>query len=382
VAEVKKPISISAATARRIWLHAQRLDQRTPFGAGPQGTKAAVEHLGYVQIDTINVIERCHHHILFTRIPEYRRADLAHAQSADKSVFEYWTHALSYIPTRDLPFYLDEMKHHRSEPLRWYADANPDDLKKLLRRIRKDGALSIRDVDTDELVEKDHPWGSRKPSKRVLQYGFYSGHLTISERTGMLKTYELIDRHFGWPPRPKAATERQIAAYKLDRSLRSQGLINASSVLHQKLRYPPEIASLIETRAKKKALIPVEVEGHDGSYWIEPEALEPPEPEGELVHILSPFDPLIIQRKRTSQFFGYDHVFEAYVPKAKRKFGYFTLPVLVGDEIVAGLDLKTDRAAGKVLIQAWHWVGKGNARSYKKPIEEELGRFEKFQLGD
>src|SRR6187399_1398876 len=121
-----KPQLLSKSRARRIWLRAQRLDDYAPFGDGPDATRVAVEHLGYVQIDTINVIERCHHHILFSRIPAYRRADLALAQSADKSVFEYWTHALAYIPTRDLPFYLDEMKHHRTEPLRWYADADPD----------------------------------------------------------------------------------------------------------------------------------------------------------------------------------------------------------------------------------------------------------------
>ena len=379
---MRKPVEISAAQARRIWLHAQRLDTRTPFGAGPDATTKAVEHLGYVQIDTINVVERCHHHILFNRVPAYKRSDLAHAQSIDKTVFEYWTHALSYVPTRDIGFYLDEMKHHRTEPLRWYADADPDDLKRLLRRIRKEGGISIRDIDSDELVEKDHPWASRKPSKRVLQYGFYSGHLTISERNGMVKTYELMDRHFGWPPRPKAATERQIAAYKLDRALRSQALINTSSVLHQKVKMPPDIAALIETRVRKKELVPGTVAGHPGGYWAEPASLESPEPDGELVHILSPFDPLMIQRKRTRDFFGYDHVFEAYVPKAKRQFGYFTLPVLVGDEIVAVLDLKTDRAAGKVLIQAWHWVGTGNAKRHKAAIDDELGRFEKFQLGN
>lgn len=376
---MKKPLEISAAAARRIWLHAQRLDRREPFGAGPEATRLAVEHLGYVQIDTINVIERCHHHILFSRIPGYRRSDLAQAQSVDKSVFEYWTHALSYVPTRDLPFYLDEMRSHRSVPTQWYADADPEELRKILRRIRREGAISIRDVD-DEPVEKDHLWASRKPTKKVLQLGFYNGELAISGRDGMVKTYELMDRHFGWPPRPRAATERQVAAYKLDRALRAHGLVNAASVLHQKVRMPPEIASLIETRVRKKELVPVRVEGHEGGYWAEPAALDVLEPEGELVHILSPFDPLIIQRKRTSTFFGYDHVFEAYVPREKRRFGYFTLPVLMGDEIVAALDLKTDRAAGTVLIQAWHWVGKGNARAHKAAIEEELGRFERFQL--
>src|SRR3954449_4337205 len=114
-----KPISLPLADARRIWLRAQRLDTREPFGSGPDATRQAVEHLGYVQIDTINVIERCHHHILYTRIPAYRRADLQQAQSIDKSVFEYWTHALSYVPTRDMRFFTGAMRYYRKDPSRW-----------------------------------------------------------------------------------------------------------------------------------------------------------------------------------------------------------------------------------------------------------------------
>ena len=101
-----KPLPLTKSQARRIWLRAQRLDTTAPFGDGPEATRAAVEHLGYVQIDTINVIERCHHHILYTRIPGYRREHLRQAQSVDKTVFEYWTHALSYVPTRDLRFFV------------------------------------------------------------------------------------------------------------------------------------------------------------------------------------------------------------------------------------------------------------------------------------
>src|ERR1041384_6006394 len=105
-----KPVPLTRAKARRIWLHAQRLDQVAPFGADAQATPAAVAHLGYVQIDTINVVERCHHQILYTRIPDYRREHLAQAQSADKTVFEYWTHALAYIPTADMRFFVRAMK--------------------------------------------------------------------------------------------------------------------------------------------------------------------------------------------------------------------------------------------------------------------------------
>lgn len=378
---MKAPLTLSRAEARRIWLRAQRLDSREPFGSGPAATRAAIEHLGYVQIDTINVIERCHHHILFSRIPHYRRADLVAAQSGEKSVFEYWTHALSYVPIRDLPFFIPAMKAHREAPSQWYADADPDELKRVLRRIRKDGPISIRDVDDDELQEKQHLWASRKPTKKVLQLGFYNGELAIAARDGMVKSYELIDRHFGWPPRPRAATDGQIAAYLLERSLRAQGLASAASVMYPRLRFSPEIAELVATRVRRKQLREVRVEGIDEPFYATPDALEPGEASEPLVHVLSPFDPLIIQRRRLEQFFGYEHVFEAYVPKAKRRYGYFSLPVLVGDAIVAVLDLKTDRAAGKLLIQAWHWVGAGEAGRHKGLIEEELGRFERFQLG-
>ena len=108
--------------------------------------------------------------------------------------------------------------------------------------------------------------------------------------------------------------------------------------------------------------------------------MPPSTPPKTLVHILSPFDPLIIQRKRLQLFFDYEHRFEAYVPKEKRLFGYFALPVLVGDEIVAAIDLKTDREQQKLLVQKWTWVGKGSRRSHKRRIEEALHRFERFQL--
>src|SRR3982751_487924 len=115
----RKSVSMTNAQARCIWLRAQRLDATAPFGEGPEAVAAAVEHLGYVQIDTINVIERCHHHILWNRIPRYRRADLRHAQSVDKSVFEYWTHALSYVPAKHLPLFIPLMKRHQREGHRW-----------------------------------------------------------------------------------------------------------------------------------------------------------------------------------------------------------------------------------------------------------------------
>jgi uncharacterized protein len=373
--------------ARRIWLRAQRLDSAVPFGSGSQAVADAVAHLGYVQIDTINVIERCHHHILFSRIPDYRRADLRQAQSVDKSVFEYWTHALSYVPSRDLRYFIPLMRLHRRERERWFTSVTPKDMRKVMRLIRL-GPLTIRDIDDDVLTEKEHLWASRKPSKRALQFAFYTGALTISERNGMLKTYDLIGRHFGWDSPPKPASATEVAGYLLDRGLRSQGVMSLDSVCHLDAPSKPGVRRLIEARVRRGELVPVAVEGAGKQeHWVSAAALEEKsKTAASLVHILSPFDPLVIQRKRTHLMFDYEHRFEAYVPKEKRKFGYFALPVLVDDDIVAAIDLKTDRQNRKLLLQKWSWVGNGARRAARgelKPrIEEALGRFERFQLGD
>src|SRR5947207_2410551 len=291
---------LTKAEARRIWLRAQRLDTLVPFGEGPAATAAVVEHLGYVQIDTINVIERCHHHILFSRIPAYRRADLKQAQSVDRSVFEYWTHALSYVPSKDFRYFMPLMREHRREGHRWYAKVKPADLRKVMRLI-KAGPLTIRDIEDDVLTEKEHLWQSRKPSKRALQLAFYTGTLTVSERNGMLKTYELMTRHFGWDTPPKSATSSESTAYLLDRALRSQGVVSLDSICHLDAPSKAAVRRLIEARVRKKELLPVALEdAGKQEHWVQPQLLEGAAGSAsDLVHILSPFDPLIIQRKRT-----------------------------------------------------------------------------------
>jgi uncharacterized protein YcaQ len=374
--------SISPAQGRRIWLHAQRLDVAAPFGNGPEATRLAVEHLGYVQIDTIHVIERSHHHILFTRIPEYRRAHLTAAQSIQKSIFEYWTHALSYVPTRDIRFFIGAMKGYRRTPMKWYQSVTSQDTRKVIRLLKKNGSLTIRDIDDDVLIDKEHLWASRKPSKHALQLLFYSGFVTVCARMGMLKTYTLMEPHFGWKKLPKAASEREIVEYGLDRALRAQGIVSLDSVCYMDAKRKLAVRRLIESRVRRQELVPVVLKGAEKiQHWTHPELLDPPsEPTEPTVHLLSPFDPLIIQRKRLQLFFDYEHRFEAYLPKEKRVFGYFALPVLVDDAIVAAIDLKTDRENRKLLIQKWTWVGRGSARAHKRRIEEALHRFERFQL--
>ena len=379
---VDEPVALSRERVRRMALLASGLDVAAPFGDGAAATRAAVEHLGYVQIDTINVIERCHHQILYTRIPGYAREHLRTAQTVEKSVFEYWTHALSYVPTRDLRFFIGDMKRNWQARNSWFAGVTAADLRKVFSLVRAQGALTIRDIDDDVLVEKDHAWASRKPSRKALQLAFLQGRLAVSERTGMLKTYDLAERHFGWEKMPKAASEREVIAYVLERGLRAQGIVSVESLCFLNAPRKPGMRALIEKRVRLGALVPVVLEGAGKTaHWTTPALLEARCEGSHLVHVLSPFDPLMHQRQRVRMLFDYEHLFEAYVPKEKRRFGYFTQAVLAGDEIVAAVDLKTDRAGGKLLVQQWTWVGHGVRRKPKRQVEEALHRFERFQLG-
>jgi uncharacterized protein len=376
------PIPISRTFAKAIWLHAQRLDGEAPFGSGPAATPAAIRHLGYVQIDTIHVIERCHHHILYTRIPDYRREHLDLAQRVEHSVFEFWTHALAYLPVEDFRHYVRQMRSGPRAHGRWFASVTTGDLRRVLGRIRRGGALTIRDIEDDVLVEKLHPWASRKPSKRALQLAFFRGLLTVSSRTGMLKSYELTTRHFGWERLPRSATRQETLSYTLERALRSQGLVSLDSVCYGGVASRPAVRRLIEMRARRGELVPVDVEGAGAcQHWARPETLAAKlEPHPERVHILSPFDPLLVQRKRLHLFFDYAHRFEAYVPAPRRVLGYFACPVLAGDRIIAALDLKADRGLRQLKVQQWTWMLKRPPRTLRAAIETALHSFERFQL--
>lgn len=197
----------------------------------------------------------------------------------------------------------------------------------------------------------------------------------------MLKTYELTERHFGWNERPVTATPDEFAAYLLDRGLRSQGIVSLESATYGDAPAKADVARLVADRVAHGALVPVEIEGLGRvNHWSAPAALDSLQSleRARRVHILSPFDPLVIQRKRLAAFFDYEHRFEAYVPAAKRVLGYFALPVLADDRIVAALDTKMDRRTGSLTIQKWSWIVP-ETKGLRSRIETALNRFERFQ---
>ena len=233
------------------------------------------------------------------------------------------------------------------------------------------------------LVEKEHPWASRKPSKRALQLAFYSGILTVSARDGMLKTYDLMARHFGWNKTPKAASEREISEYLLDRALRCQGIVSLNSVCYLDAKRKPAILKLIKARVRRGELVPLELEGSaKPEHWAEPTAIETANDiASEMVHILSPFDPLIIHRKRAELFFGYAHRFRGVRSKGEASFRLFRVASPRGRRDRRGHRPQNgSREAGIASAKMDLGGGRAPREGVKRRIEEELQRFERFQL--
>ena len=235
-------------------------------------------------------------------------------------------------------------------------------------------------------MEKDHPWASRKPSKRALQFAFYTGAVTVSERNGMLKTYELMVRHFGWNSRRRqrrAARSPTICSTGAARAGHREPRFGLPSRCSAQAGDPtPDRGAGAPQR-----MVPVALEGAGKQeHWARPEAIEAaPAGDPQLVHILSPFDPLIIQRKRPALFFGYEPPLRSLCPEREAPARLFR---------AAGARRRRHRRGGrsedrpraqKLLMQKWTWVGNGTARRLeraKPQIEEALHRFERFQLAD
>jgi uncharacterized protein YcaQ len=349
--------SISQKTARRMALHAQLLDGKTRIKKGKDGIAQAIKHLGYIQIDTISVIERAHHHTLWTRVPGYSQSQLHEAQAIDRTIFEYWGHAASYLPIRDYRFYIPMMRSFLDPKGAWYrgwGEKYGSHIEPVLKRIREEGPMAARDFANPDGKRKG-PWWDWKPAKAALEMLFWRGELMIRERQGFERIYDLTERVL-----PEGTDIRMPDADELGRFIVRRAL-NAVGVAGEK-----EIRDYIRigdkdiiVKALKEMLISAEIvrfgiEDHDGMVYALPKALEEVSrfrAAAPRVRLLNPFDNLVISRSRLKQRFDFDYTLECYVPKDKRRHGYFTLPILFGENIVGRLDPKADRKTRIFLVR-------------------------------
>ncbi|MAM87645.1 MAG: hypothetical protein CME36_10110 [unclassified Hahellaceae] len=336
---------------RRLALSAQGLLQTQPFGRGLAGARRAIGHLGYVQIDTISVVERAHHHVLHSRVPDFEPS-MTHQMLLDRDIFEYWAHAAAFLPMADFRFSLPYKHAIKSGQTHWFKTRDVKLMNELLARIRIDGPLRSRDLETD--ASSRAGWWDWKPAKKALEQLYMQGDLMVSNREGFQKTYDLTERVL--PPHVDSSmpSDDEFATHIFDQQLRCHGLISLKGVtyLRRNTSLRKAVKRLVAERLAQRSLEQVQVSGGE-IFFMEAGALERRLPRlKDRIVILSPFDNSVIQRERLRALFQYDYQIECYVPADKRRHGYFSLPLLYRDEFVGRMDCKAHRKSGYLEIKS------------------------------
>ncbi|MFT3848152.1 MAG: crosslink repair DNA glycosylase YcaQ family protein [Propionivibrio sp.] len=358
--------------ARRLALAAGAGFHR-PQGRGPNAVAAVIDRIGYVQIDTISVVERAHHHILAARIPGYRTEWLERAP-----VFEYWAHAAAYLPWRDFRHTLPRKERIKANGHDWFR-ADKAESERVLERIRSEGPLMARHFEADR---RPAGWWDWKPAKRALEYLFMAGDLMVV-RQGFQKVFDLTERVL--PPGTDARTPspREQAAWYVDRALDAWGLAARDEMAYQRKEHIDHIDAVLREREEEGSLIRTAVETiPKTAYWVRPadlERLDAGKVSNRTLRILSPFDPFLIHRKRMRRLFGFDFSIECYLPAARRTFGYFALPLLQDTAFVGLLDAKADRNTGSLVVQNLRFDGPAKQRArFDRSLQTALDTFARF----
>jgi uncharacterized protein YcaQ len=367
-------VRLPRTEARKIALHSQRLYVQPGFGEGAAATLDAITHLGYVQIDTLSVVPRAHLHTLWNRVRNFNRSHIDQLQR-DREIYEHWAHALAYLPMKEYRFSLPMMHRIASGDTHWYPK-NAKQTAMALKRIREEGPLLAKDF--NDKKTSTAMW-ARSPSKRALEQLFMEGELMVPHRLNFHKVYDLRERvlpdHIDTRiPDIKEQTRHLICTF-----LRAHGLGQTVEIAYLRKGMAPVIREVVSEMLEDNLLLAVQFDGRE--YYCLPGSLKFIDKNlpARKIKILSPFDNSIIQRKRVKELFGFDYQLECYVPKAKRKFGYFCLPVLWNNKLVARMDAKADRKEGVFHVQHLHLEESlKRTDSFMSSLHRELEKFAKF----
>jgi len=351
---IKIQRSQELAKLRRLALAGQGLLHRQPFGQGLSGVRNAIEHLGYVQIDTISVVERAHHHVLQTRVRGFK-PDMLNQLLLDGDIFEYWSHAAAFLPMVDFRFSLPYKQAIKNGQIHWYKNPDKKRMAELLDRIRIDGPLRSRDLESKRTTAKG--WWDWKPDKKALEQLYMEGDLMVSGREGFQKIYDLTERVLPSDVYTSMPTMEEFAAHIVEQQLRCHGLVSLKGLTYQRrnIELNKAVSDLVKERVAQGRLEQVQLESGD-VFFISAGALDARLPNvGNRMVILSPFDNSVIQRGRLKSLFGFDYKIECYVPAAKRQYGYFSLPLLYRDEFIGRMDCKAHRKTQHLEIKYLHF---------------------------
>ena len=376
--------------ARRFFLARHGLLEPPRRKLGKAGLIEAIDRLGFVQVDSINTVERAHHMILWARSQTYEPRHLKALVEQDRALFEHWTHDASIIPTAFFPYWRRRMARDterlRARWQKWHGEDFDAQAGQVLDHITKNGPVLAREL--NEPVA-DRPrgqgWWEWHPSKKALEYLWRTGRLAVSRREGFQKVYDLVERVIPEAHRTAEIDDAALVDWACRSALARLGFAT-----------PGELAAFwgIVTPAEAKAwsaeaphgAVPVAVEPADGSaprrvladpalMTLHADDLAPP----SRIRVLSPFDPLIRDRDRALRLFGFDYRIEVFVPEAQRRWGYYVFPLLEGDRLVGRIDMRAERGAGTLAVRSLWWEpGIRPTSGRLGRLEAELARLARF----
>lgn len=372
-------LRISNRQARWLWLASQGL------GDAPTGLldlAGVINRLGFVQLDTIQVIARAHHHIIWSRNQNYR-APMLNELMLKREIFEHFTHDASVLPMPLYPVWQRQLRRKKDQIDRsnWYAKMPDAQGRAAIRaRIEREGPLSTHAFDT-KIEGKKAMW-ARPPHKLALDYMWYGGELSTCHREGFTKFYDLSERVIPAEFRGRTLGDEAEVNWLCDAALDRMGFGTLTDI--RKFWDATDVAE-VKAWGERADLIPVEVQGADRA-WTP--GFAPPDIEARLaalraptsrLRILNPFDPVIRDRIRLERLFGFEYRVEMFVPAAKRKWGYYVFPLLEGDRFVGRLEAKADRKTG-VLTVSNLWVEPGMSWTGKRAakLDGELERLRRL----
>ncbi|MCD1118606.1 winged helix-turn-helix domain-containing protein [Chryseobacterium turcicum] len=336
---MKRELTLSQL--RHLTLESQGLTKPNPFGTGKNAVLTALEQLGYLQIDTLSIVERAHHHTLWTRIPDYQPVYLNELVQ-ERKIFEYWFHAASYLPMKDFRFALPQMLDIKQSTTHYY-NADPKVMQYVLDTIRTEGPKKSRDFEKE--TKKAGSWWSWKPTKIALERLFLQGDLMISNRNGMQKTYDITENVLPQNIDTSIPTDMEFAEYLVKTYLQAYGFTTIKQITHLKTGglIRKNVEEILKSMLQEGTIQRINIE-NSPPIFIKNDLLEKSlDNATSSIQLLSPFDNSIIHRDRIKLFFDFDYKIECYTPKEKRIFGYFCLPILFGDTFIGRVDCKAHR---------------------------------------
>jgi uncharacterized protein YcaQ len=347
---------LSLHEARNIAVASQRLNLEPGNNQSQSKVIDIIRQLGYLQIDTISVVARTHEHTLWVRTPDFSTELLYAAQRDDCSIFEYWAHAMSFIPIEHYRYFLPVMKlfhNHENSRAKPRYEKYGHLVDEIYQRVKTDGPMKSRDF-AIEIPGQAKTWWDWRPEKIVLELLLWRGDLMVRERQGFQKVYDITERVLPDWVNTDYPVDEEIGCYVVEQALIAYGVASEKNIFgfyHEIAMHT--IKQGLQLLLESGKIREVELETHnDQRYYVLSNALEFPVIDQKAVSILSPFDNLIIQRDRLAQLFEFNYSLECYLPAGKRVYGYYVMPILYGAKLVGRLDPKADRKTKILYLRA------------------------------